>query len=138
MTLESTPHKIGPNYALTRVITSKIGTVYFYNSNIVVVEINEGVDLSYIVGGALLVRCLLYLRARPWVYISHRRNQYSVLPTDYTYLHKIPTLKALSIVRSADKKYEPAPIETIFCKKPFELFHDLDEALAWGNSILNS
>ncbi|WP_299769740.1 hypothetical protein [uncultured Dokdonia sp.] len=131
------PHKVSNRFQLTKIITSKIATVYFYNKNILVVEVNEGVNLSYASAASLLFKGLLVLKNRPWVYISHRVNSYSVVPTDYEYLHKIKTLKALSIVLPSGTDPSTTAIEQIFCRKPFKLFNNgLEEAMIWADKML--
>jgi len=131
------PHNVSSDFQLTKIITSKIATVYVYNKNILVVEVNEGVNLSYASAASLLFKGLLVLKNKPWVYISHRINSYSVVPTDYEYLHKIGTLKALSIVVPTDTDPSTTAIEQIFCRKPFKLFNNgLEEAMVWADKML--
>jgi hypothetical protein len=131
------PHNLSDAFVLTHRIKSKIATVYVYNKNILVVEVNEGVNLSYASAGKLLLKGLLVLKNRPWVYVSHRVNSYSVIPTDYEYLHKIKTLKALSIVVPTGTDPSTTAIEQIFCRKPFQLFNNgLEEAMVWAEKML--
>jgi len=132
------PHNVNDHFQLTKTIKSKIATVYIYNKNIGVVEVNEGVNLSYAIAAPLLFKGLLAFKNRPWVYISHRVNSYSVVPTDYEYLHKIKTLKALSIVVPSGTDPSTTAIEQIFCKKPFKLFNNgLQEAMVWAEEMLH-
>jgi len=132
------PHNVSDTFQLTKVLTSKIATVYIYNKRIAVVEVNEGVNLSYTSAASLLFKGLLAFRNRHWVYISNRVNSYSVVPTDYEYLHKIGTLKALSIVVPPDTDPSKTAIEQIFCRKPFKLFTSgLEEAMIWAEKVLN-
>ena len=130
-------HYIDNRFTLTNTITSKIATVYIYNKNIAVVEVKSGVKLSYLVGASLLLKCLAVLKNRPWVYISNRVNSYSVVPTDYDYLHRIKTLKGLSIVTKESVINSNPPIEEIFCKKPFKLSADLNDSMIWAENALN-
>lgn len=131
------PHNISSAFQLTKTIKSKIATVYVYNKNILVVEVNEGVNLSYASAASLLFKGLLVLKNRPWVYISHRIHSYSVVPTDYEHLHKIGTLKALSIVVPSGTDPSTTAIEQIFCRKPFKLFNNgLEEAMIWAEKML--
>jgi len=135
--LTPSPHDVSDRFQLTNRITSKIATIYVYNKNILVVEVNEGVNLSYASAGKPLLKGLLVLKNRPWVYVSHRVNSYSVVPTDYEYLHKIKTLKALSIVVPTGTDPSTTAIEQIFCRKPFQLFNNgLEEAMLWAEKML--
>jgi len=130
------PHKLSEKYRLTNVIKSNIAMVYVYNKNIAVVEIKEGVTLSYITGMSLLLKGVTVFGNRPWVYISNRINSYSVVPTDYKYLHRIGTLKALSIVTHEEGGKLKPHVESIFCKKPFDIFDELEEAMEWAEKAL--
>ena len=131
-------HNISDRFILTNRINSRIATVYVYNKNILVVEVKEGVNLSYALAASLLFKGLLVLKNRPWVYISHRVHSYSVVPTDYEYLHRIGTLKALSIVVPSGTEPSKTAIEQIFCRKPFKLFDNgLEEAMIWAEKVLN-
>jgi len=135
--LTPSPHNISDRFQLTNRITGKIATIYVYNKNIAVVEVNEGVNLSYASAASLLFKGLLVLKNRSWVYISHRVNSYSVVPTDYEHLHKIKTLKALSIVVPKGTDPSTTAIEQIFCRKPFQLFNNgLEEAMLWAEKML--
>ena len=132
------PHNVSDAFQLTKTITNKIATVYVYNKRIAVVGVNEGATLSYASAASLLFKGLLTFKNRPWVYISNRVNSYSVVPTDYEHLHKINTLKALSIVVPEGTDPSTTAIEQIFCRKPFQLFtNGLEEALVWAEKMLN-
>jgi len=130
-------HKLSDKYLLTHTIKSKAANVYIYNKCLAVVEVHEGVTLSYLTGASLLIRALFIFKNRKWAYISNRINSYSVVPTDYDHLHKIGSLKVLSIVRNPQEVNKALPIESIFCRKPLKLFNELDEALDWSFYSLN-
>jgi len=129
-------HNVSSDFTLTDVIQSRIASVYFYNNCIAVVEIAEGKNLNVATGSSLLMKGLMILKNRPWVYISNRVNDYSVQLTDYDVLHRIPTLKALGIARHVATETDPL-LESMFCRKPFNMFTELEEALRWGEHILN-
>ena len=122
---------------LKSTIVHKAATVYFYD-NFVVVEVNEGVTLSYTSGFSLLVSGLKHLGTKPWIYVSHRVNSYAVVPTDYKYLNRVPSLKGLVIIHSNNDKKNTIELEQSFFKKPFMVANDFEEALAWGNDILKN
>jgi hypothetical protein len=72
------------------------------------------------------------------VYVPHRVNSYSVVPTDYEYLHKVNTLKALSVVVPDGTDPSTTAIEQIFCRKPFQLFNNgLEGAMVWTEKTLH-
>lgn len=122
---------------LKNTIVHKAATVYFYD-NFVVVEVNEGITLSYASGFSLLVSGLKHLGTKPWIYVSHRINSYAVVPTDYKYLNRVPTLKGLVIINPNRAKKNTIELEQSFFKKPFMVANNFDEALAWGNDILKN
>lgn len=129
------PHNLHSDFQLKKVLETNIGLVYFYG-NLIVVEANEGIVLSYKTGFSVLLNGLSMLGAKPWVYISNRIHSYSIKPMDYKYLNKVPTLKAIGIVNYNEMGHLNATLEAKFCKKPFMVFNNLQEAAIWGNSFL--
>lgn len=129
-------HNIDEHFILTKIIESRIAFVYIYNKNIVVVEVKNGVKLSYASGTSLLLQTMVALKNRSWIYISNRIHSYSVVPTDYKHLHKINTLKGLSIVSKESVINSNPPIEEAFCKKPFKLSYNLNESMLWAAKAL--
>ena len=98
------------------------------------VEVAEGVSLSFRNGFSTLLRVINKLGTRPWVYIANRKNSYSVNPNEYKYLNKILTLRGIAIVT-----YKPnctvAQLEANFCEKPHSIFNDLESAFNWARII---
>ena len=129
------PHNLPPNFQLEKIFESDIGKVYFYK-NIVVFEAKEGIVLSYKTGFSILLKGLSILGTKPFVYISNRIHSYSVKPMDYKYLNKVPTLKAVALVNYNEAGHLNADLEAKFCKKPFRVFDNLQEAFIWGNGFL--
>ncbi len=121
----------------TYIMENEILTAYFYD-NIVVVEVNEGKTLSYKTAFTLLVKGLTHLRNKPWVYISHRVNSYSVQPTDYKYLNKVPTLKGIAVVSPQSQEDPTFSLESTFCKKPFVKKATLEDAYRWAIELLDN
>jgi hypothetical protein len=131
------PHNLSTSAELKHVLKTEIVTIYFYE-DIVVVEAEEGVTLSYKTGFSILVSGLKYIGNRPFIYITNRVNSYSVNPHDYVYLEKIPTLKGLAIVAPHEIRKQNAQLEIKFFKKPIAICESVSEAYAWGKEILNS
>ena len=123
--------------ALKNTIVHEAANVYFYD-NYVVIEVNQGVTLSYTSGFSLLVSGLKYLGTKPWIYISHRINSYAVVPTDFKYLNRIPTLKGIVVINKTKTNLGTEELEQSFSQKPFIVVNDFEEALAWGNDILKN
>ncbi|MEM0516993.1 MULTISPECIES: hypothetical protein [Aequorivita] len=129
------PHNLPSNFKLEKVLETNIGIIYFYG-NIVVVEAKEGTTVSHKSGFSTLLQGLAYLGTKPWVYIAHRVQSYSVKPTDYKYLNKVTTLKAMVVVAYSDIARSNAELESKFCKKPFAVFDDLTLAAIWGKQFI--
>ncbi len=129
------PHNLPSDFQLKRTLETEIGMVYFYG-NVVIVEAKEGIVLSYKTGFSVLLNGLSLLGTKPWVYISNRIHSYSIKPMDYKYLNKVPTLKAVGIVNYMEAGHLNAELESKFCKKPFKVFDNLQEAAIWAKGFL--
>jgi len=125
-----------PDYVeLTDLVETEVASVYFYG-NLAVVEVSEGINLSYKNGFSLLLNGLRILGTKPWIYISNRVNSYSVDPNDYKYLNNVPTLKGIAIVDAKESGKVNAQLEGSFSKKPFKIFLSMVDAFEWANTIL--
>ena len=135
MNNSTTPHF--PNtLELSDFFSNEAVSVYLYD-NFAVIEVNEGATLSFKNGFTLLLKVLTSLGTKPWIYVANRLNSYAVVPTDYKYLNKVPTLKGLAIVSSEKSELNNAHLEKVFFKKPFIIVGTLEEAYDWGKVILN-
>jgi hypothetical protein len=135
MNNSTTPHF--PNtLELSDFFSNEAVSVYLYD-NFAVIEVNEGATLSFKNGFTLLLKVLTSLGTKPWIYVANRVNSYAVVPTDYKYLNKVPTLKGLAIVSSEKSELNNAHLEKVFFKKPFIIVGTLEEAYDWGKVILN-
>ena len=129
------PHNLPPEFQLTKIMEMELGKYFFYG-NIVIVEVNEGINLSYKTDLSILLIILNITKGKPWVYISNRINSYSIQPLDFKYLNKVPTLMALGVVNYTEVGHLNSQLEAKFCKKPFQVFDNLPEAVIWGNGYL--
>ena len=129
------PHELPETLQLENVLETSIGKVFIYK-NIVIVEATEGVTINYKTAFSILVKGLKLLGTRPWIYIANRVNSYSVQPTDYKYLEKVPTLKGIAIVCYSSQARENAELERKFYKNPLDVFDSINEAYLWGKEIL--
>ena len=117
------------------VINSKLGKVFFYE-DFVVSQFNEGITLSYKNGLPLLMKGLKIVGTKPFFYISYRKYSYSLVPTDYKFLGKIPNLKALAIVYPRSRRIQSVGYEGLFLEKPMQEFSNFQEAYVWGKEML--
>jgi len=77
-----------------------------------------------------------YFSDKHFVYITHRLNSYSVNPQIYFETSKIENLKGFAVVSSNYKAKVNAKVEQMFFKKPFKIFTELEDAVAWVDEIL--
>jgi hypothetical protein len=108
-------------------------TIY---DNYVVVVMKEGVNITPAHNTVLQEVTATYFKNKPYVYITHRVNSYSVDPKIYYETVKIENLKGFAVVSSNYQAKINAQIEKMFFAKPFEIFTKLDDALEWAKSII--
>lgn len=118
-----------------KTVENELGKVHIYK-NIIVMEANPGVTISYETGFSILLNWTKTIGQKPWVYIANRLNSYSVNPTDYKYLEKVSTLKGIGIVAHDTLGRSNAELEATFFKKPFKVFNSMERALDWSASLL--
>lgn len=118
-------------YKSTVIIKTKEVTISAYKA-IAIVEIEEGIAVSFQDGHEIFTRLLSILGNKPWVYISNRVNSYSLDPNDYRYLNQIATLKAIGVIQYKKSIQTALELEKMFIKKPFKTFDNLDAAIEWG------
>ncbi len=106
-------------------------TIRLYNG-VAIIEISEGVALSYENGHKIFNRLLSIIGDKPWVYVSNRVNSYSLDPNDYRHLNQIPTLKGIGVIQYEKSIQTALDLEKMFIKKPFKTFNDLDSAIEWA------
>ena len=128
---QTSPHNFPAEEVLKHILKTNIADIYFYD-HLVVVEAYEGVTLSYKTGFQVLTRGLKYIGKKPFFYIAHRVNSYSINPTDFKHLAKIPTLRGIAIASPLESGKKNAELEKTFFKKPIEIFESIEEAYQWG------
>jgi len=104
--------------------------------NYVIVVMKEGVDIAPEHNNVLVDVTNEYFKNKPFVYITHRINSYSVDPKIYFQTAKIDNLKGFAVVSKDYKAKVNAEIEKMFFSKPFEIFGDLDEAKKWADTLV--
>ncbi len=106
-----------------------------YN-NYVVVVMNEGVNITPEHNTVLIEVTETYFLDKPFVYITHRINSYSVDPKIYFETAKIKNLKGFAVVSSNYQAKTNAKIEQMFFDKPFEIFNTLEDAFKWSDKLI--
>ncbi|GHC58151.1 hypothetical protein [Ulvibacter litoralis] len=132
----TTPDQLNDKKTTTTLETD-LGTFYI-TGGILMLEAKEDTFISFKTGLPTLLKLSQIMGTRPVVYISHRINSYSVDPTDYKILEKIPTLKGIAVVNTNPNGIQSAKLEKIFFKKPFKIFTDLEIARKWATTLLES
>ena len=112
-------------------------TIEVYD-NYVISCINEGFHLTPDKNKVLEDISSEYFSDKPFVYISYRKNSYSVDPSIYLQTSKINNLYGMAVVAKVPLAKGNAQIEKLFLNKPFEIFSSLDEAKSWVKIILNN
>jgi hypothetical protein len=116
------------------VVKLKFCTLSFYD-RFVIAKINEGVHLDHLHNEAL-IEVIENHFSKPFVYITHRVNSYSVDPSVYPRATKVKYLKGFAVVSEKYQAKINAQIEQMFFGKPFEIFTKLDDAVKWANDII--
>lgn len=109
--------------------------MHIYDSYVIVI-INEGLTVSPKHNTVLNNVVDTYFHNKEFVYITHRINSYAVDPATYFETSKINNLKGFAVVSKDFKAKSNAEVEKLFLKKTFEIFDDLDDAVAWAKSIV--
>ena len=73
-----------------------------------------------------------YYEGEPYIYLSYRKNDYSVNPLMYSSLVAIKSLKGIGIISENFTRMQIANFEKQFSPIPYELFNSLEEAKAWA------
>ncbi|AUC81586.1 hypothetical protein [Lacinutrix sp. Bg11-31] len=96
----------------------------------------EGVIVSIDESKTLIENILSHFNGKPFVYIIHRINSYSVNPKIYKVASKIENLVGFAIVSNNHMGLKNAEIERQFFNKTFKIYRDLDEAKLWANKFV--
>lgn len=107
---------------------------FWFFPNFLVGEFAEGVHVTRENSlGPIEVLKRVYGTSTPFVYISNRKNSYSMDPMGYKdIVDMFPNLMGMAIV--SDNKYRRmiATLEKMFIKKPIGVFHRLEDAYEWA------
>lgn len=99
-------------------------------------RINEGFHLTPDKNRILEDIANDYFNDKSFVYISHRKNSYSVDPSIYLQTSKVKNLEGMAVVAEAPLSKGNAEVEKLFLDKPFEIFTDIDDAITWAKTLV--
>lgn len=116
-----------------------IGNFTFY-PNIIVGEFSEGVHVSFENATIpIQIATQLFGDKKPLIYISNRKNSYSMNPVGYKEVVDLfPNFKAFGIIAQTKRRRMLANLESVFIKKPMRVFDNLEDALSWAEEILKT
>ncbi|MDO1500863.1 hypothetical protein Q2T40_12050 [Winogradskyella maritima] len=115
-----------------------IGTLFLFE-NYVIAEMNEGVVLTFDSFFELGRKLVEKYNERPFGYIVHRKNSYSINPTDIHIFNKaFPNLKAFAVVSYSSMGEKIFTLENKFFNFNRQLFHDLKTAERWVQTTLKA
>ncbi len=119
---------------MTARVTLEFCEVLVYDNYMVVtVNTGENIDIKY--HNQLVDVADTYFDKRPFVYITHRVNSYSVDPSVYQETSKLANLAGFCVVSKNYMAKSTAKIEKLFLNKPFEIFDTLEEAKEWAKTV---
>lgn len=110
----------------------------FYSKNYVVATVKEDVVFDQPHVKQILSFCTEIFNNQPFVYISHRKENYNVNPTLYLNLHEINPLAGIAIVSKGTAGLQTANFEKQFSPVPFSVFENIDDARKWAVKILKN
>ncbi|WP_040279758.1 hypothetical protein [Psychroserpens damuponensis] len=120
---------------MTNKITLDFCEIHIYEYYMIV-TMNTGITVTAHHNNSLKEIANIHFKNRPFVYITHRINSYSVDPAVYKETSKINNLIGICVVSNSYIAKSTAQIEKLFLNnKPFEIFSDLDKAIEWANSV---
>ena len=112
------------------------GDVDLYDDFMIVV-MRTGVHITPEYNQVLLELVDKYFKDKPFVYLTHRKNRYTVDPAIYFETSKIKNLSGFGVIAEAPLSGANAAVEKLFLNKPFELFNDLEKAIDWAKTIID-
>ena len=122
--------------ALPRKILELEFTVLEFHRDFVMSKPREGEILEGKQVAELIEVCSDFYDGEAFIYLSYRVNDYNVNPTIYMNLDEVKNLAGIGVVSQKASSLKMASFEKNFCKLPFEIFTDLDDALDWAQKVL--
>ncbi len=113
-----------------KIIVLHFGSVEIHQ-NYMIMVMNEGVSVDATINAKLTEVALKHFGSRPFGYITHRKNSYSVDPNVYHKTSAIENLVGFAIVSDKDLRLGTAKVESRFLDKPMKVFKDLPSAIDW-------
>ncbi|MDT0557586.1 hypothetical protein RM697_02930 [Ichthyenterobacterium sp. W332] len=119
---------------MTDVLKYDFCTMHIHDTYLIV-EMNDGIHVTPDHNKILLNIADTYYKNKPFVYLTHRVNSYSVDPAIYAETSKIKNLIGFAVISGDFKKKSNAEIEKLFFNKTFKIFDTIEDAVVWAKSI---
>ena len=110
-------------------------TLKFYD-NYVICFVHENENVTIQKSNDQTKVILDYFKKKPFVYITHRINQYTVDPNIYVDSSKIETLLGFVVVSKDILAVKNALSERPHLSKPFEIFEEIEDAILWAENVI--
>ena len=117
------------------IVTYDFGVAELHQ-NYMLMVMNEGITVDSAINAQLTALAADHFEERPFGYITHRKNSYSVDPNVYKETSKIKRLVAFAIVSDKDIRLTTAKVEKMFLDKPLKVFKELKAAVNWVENIV--
>ncbi len=101
-------------------------------------QIKEGASIQTHHNEDLKLVIQKHFKGKSIAYISNRVMSYSVDPLVYKETEKILNLVAIAIIPKTETMYRSANYERQFFKKPYKIFNNLSDAVAWVHRIIQN
>lgn len=125
--------ELGKDYKL---LSLETGNFYFYK-DLVIVEINSGIEFTFETSRKLIEFTIKFYDWKPFGYIINRVNSYSSDPHDYPKLSNyITNIVSFAVVTYTMTAKNFTILEKKSCRKPFQNFSNLSEAVKWTKEQL--
>lgn len=119
------------------IVSFEFGSIELYDDFVITV-MNQGITVKPEYNEELVLIANSHFNGRPFAYITHRKNSYSVDPSIYYETSKIKNLAAFAVVSKNPIASKNVAVEQMFLQKPFQLFTEMEEAIAWVSEIINN
>ncbi|MBT8257247.1 MAG: hypothetical protein KJO49_02165 [Bacteroidia bacterium] len=122
---------------MTEIINYVFGDVQIHNDYMIVI-MRSGVHVTPEYNNVLLELVDQYYKVKPFVYLTYRKNRYTVDPAIYFETSKIKNLAGFGVIAEAPLSGANAAVEKLFLNKPFEIFNEPEAAKTWAKSIIKN
>lgn len=106
-----------------------------FHEHYMIAVMNEGITVSIELNAELYDLARNHFGSKNFVYITHRKNSYSVDPNIYFETSKIKNLIGFAVVLGDSVIIDNTDFERSFISIPFKAFNSLDDAKVWADGL---